>query len=48
MNVFFMLKTTFPRHQLIKISMICAYIKPEVKKNYTAAITIAKNEAFIG
>ena len=34
-NAFFMLKTTFGKYQLIKISMTCVYIKLEVKKNDT-------------
>ena len=31
-NAFFVLKTIFSRHRLIKISMTCVYLKPEVKK----------------
>ena len=30
-----MLKTTFGKYQLIKISMTCGYIKLELKKNDT-------------
>ena len=37
-----MLKTTFSKYQLIKISMTCVYIKLELKKNDT---TEAINEA---
>ena len=28
--------------------MSCVYIKPEAKKNYTAEMTVATNEACIG
>ena len=45
-NAFVMLKTTFSKHWLIKISMTCAY-KPEVKSD-TTAMTTATNEACIG
>ena len=31
-NAFVMLKRTFSKHQLIKISITCVYIKPESKK----------------
>ena len=43
-----MLKTTVSKHRLIKISITCVYIKPEVKKNYTTGMTTALNEACIG
>ena len=42
-----MLKTTFSKQRLIKISMTCAYIKSEVKDD-TVAMTAAANEACIG
>ena len=47
-NGFFMLKTTFRRHRLIKISMTYVYIKPEVNKNDTTAMIDVTNEAGIG
>ena len=47
-NVFVMLKTTFNKHQLIKFSMTCVFIKPEVKTNNATEITTATNEAWIG
>ena len=40
-NAFVMLKTTFSKHWLIKISITCAYIKLEVKRNDTTAMTTA-------
>ena len=48
-NAFVMLKTTFSKHQLIKISIIHMYIKPEFKKKTdTKAMTTAINETCIG
>ena len=47
-NTFAMQKTTFSKHWLIKISMACEYIKPEVKSNDTTVMTSATNEAWIG
>ena len=41
-------KENYCKHWLIKISVTCVYIKPEVKKNDTKAITAAINEACIG
>ena len=36
-SVFFViLKIIFSRHRLIKISMTCVYVKPEVKKRYNS------------
>ena len=44
-----MMQIRFSNPRLIKISMIYLYIKPEVKKkNDTAAMTTAINEASIG
>ena len=43
-----MLNTTFSKHQLIKISMTGVYIKPEVRKKDTTAMTTATNKACIG
>ena len=45
---FVMLKRTFSKYWLIKVSMTCMYIKPEVKKNDTTEITTATNEPCIG
>ena len=45
---FVLLKTTFNKHCLIKISTTCAYLNPEVKKNDTTAMTTATNEDCIG
>ena len=42
-----MVKKTFSKHRLIKISMTYLYIKPEVKKDSTAMNT-ATNEACTG
>ena len=48
-NAFVMLKTTFSKHWLIKISMICAYIwSLNFWKNDTTAMTATTNEACIG
>ena len=41
------LKTTFSKRPLIKISMRCGYIKPEIK-NKARAMTTATNGACIG
>ena len=41
-------KENYCKHRLIKISAACVYIKPEVKKNDTKAMTAAINEACIG
>ena len=46
-NAFVMLQIRFSNPQLIKISMIYLYIKSEVKKNNTAAMTTAINEAVV-
>ena len=40
------MKIGFRNHELIKIIMICVYIKPEVKKDDAAAMTTAINEAW--
>ena len=45
---FFMLQIRFSNHRLIKITIIHLYIKPEVKKNDTTAMTAAISEACIG
>ena len=45
---FVMLQIRFTNHWLIRISMIYMYIKLEVKKNDTAVMTTAINEACIG
>ena len=42
-----MLKTTFSKHRLIKISKACVYIKSEIKKNHTTAMTTTRNEVCI-
>ena len=48
-NVFDVAKLRFSSHQLIKINMICLYIKPEVKKKHDAtAMITAINETCIG
>ena len=47
-NAFVILKIRFSHHPLIKICMIYLYIRPEVKKNDTTAVTAAINEARIG
>ena len=47
-NASAVLKITFSKHWLIKISMTCAYIKPEGEKNDTTAMNTATNEACIG
>ena len=40
-------KTTFSKHRLIKITMTCVYMKPEVKKDI-AELSTATNEAWTG
>ena len=45
-SVFGIVKIGFRNHELIKIIMICMYIKPEVKKDDAAAMTTAINEAW--
>ena len=47
-NAFVKLQVRFSNHQLMKISLIYPYKKPEVKKNDTTAMTAAINEACIG
>ena len=47
-NTFVNLKIAFSKHRLMKISMIYAYIKPQIKKYDTTAITVAISEACIG
>ena len=47
-NAFVMLQIRFSNHWLIKSSMIYLYIKPEVKKNDTTAMTTIINEACFG
>ena len=43
-----MLNTTFSKHSLIKISIRCVYIKPELLiQCNTTAMTEATNEVFI-
>ena len=46
-NVFVILQRRFSNQRLIKISMICLYIKPEVQQNDTTSIATAINEACI-
>ena len=47
-NAFVMLNTTFSKHSLIKISIRCVYIKPELLiQCNTTAMTEATNEVFI-
>ena len=43
-----MLKKTFRKHQSIKISIICVYIKPEINKNDITAMAVTMNEVCIG
>ena len=43
-----MLKTTFSKHQLIKISMKYVYTEHEVKNNDATVMATAMNEACIG
>ena len=47
-NAFVMLKTTFSKHPLIKISIACVYIKPELKKTDATKKTAGTNEDCIG
>ena len=47
-NTFVMLKTSFSKYRLIKISMICVYINAEVKKKKdTAEMTTVTNKHYI-
>ena len=46
-SAFVMLKIRFSNHRLIKISMICLYIKPEIEKNDTKATIATINETCI-
>ena len=46
---FVMLKTTFSKYWLIRVSMTCVYIKHEIKKkNDITEISTATNEACVG
>ena len=47
-NAFVILKTTFSKQRLIKISMMSVYIKPEVIKNDATEMTTATSETYIG
>ena len=47
-NAIVMLKTTFSKHRLIKINMTYMYMKLEVKKNDSTAMSTAINQACIG
>ena len=48
LSAFVMLKKTFSKYQLIKISTACVYIKAEVKKNDIKRMTAVINGACIG
>ena len=47
-SAFVMLKKTFSKYKLIKISTACVYIKAEVKKNDITRMTAVINGACIG